>query len=353
MLKTAMVSQNKKGKGGAGARGNFWLHLKKPIFAVAPMSDVTDEPFRMMIAKYSRMGKAGGGPDVMWTEFISADGLCSIGKERLMHILKFTEKERPIVAQIFSANPAKIKEACEIIESLGFDGIDINMGCPDKSVEKQGAGAGLIKTPALAREIIRSAKAGVKNIPISVKTRIGYNKPEVEEWLSVILEEGVSALTVHARTRKELSDFPAQWSFVKKAVELRDKISPDTIILGNGDVKSLKEANEKVAETGADGVMIGRGLFGTPWFFDSELKEEPGPEKRLKIMLEHAKLFEKILSKDKPFDVMKKHFKAYVNGWEGARELRIKLMECDSSKDLEKVVEDYSLKDTCILKTKE
>ena len=316
---------------------NFWVKLKKPVFVIAPMANVTDVAFRSMFAKY-------GKPDVMWTEFVSADGLCSAGRKVLLNDLKFSKKEKPIVAQLFSAHPDKMREACGIVAKLGFDGIDINMGCPDRSIEKQGAGASMMKNPALAKEIIGAARAGVKDvgleIPVSVKTRIGYNKIDLS-WIEFLLEQKLPALTIHLRTRKEMSDFPAHWDLMPKIVELRNRISPETILIGNGDVISLADARQKVKESGCDRAMIGRGIFGNPWFFAGKTPAEIPVETRLKAMLEHAKLFDKQLGKVKNFANMKKHFKAYVSGWEGAKELRVKLMESDGLKEVEGIVKEY------------
>ncbi|HSE56561.1 MAG TPA: tRNA-dihydrouridine synthase family protein, partial [Candidatus Paceibacterota bacterium] len=193
---------------------NFWQELRKnkqPFFCVAPMADVTDAAFRRLIAKYSRHGEFGGGPDVFWTEFVSADGLMSQGREVLGRDLEYCEAERPIVAQLFSSNPEKMEGAARLCAELGFDGIDINMGCPDKTIEKQGAGAAMIKNPEQAQAVIRAAKRGAGNLPISVKTRVGYNTVQITEWIPLLLKENIAALTVHARTRKELSAVPAPW----------------------------------------------------------------------------------------------------------------------------------------------
>lgn len=305
------------------------------MFVIAPMANVTDVAFRSMFAKY-------GKPDVMWTEFVSADGLCSAGKQVLLRDLAFNEKiERPIVAQLFTGHPDKMFEASKLIEKLGFDGLDINMGCPDKSVEKQGSGAGHIKDPENAVAVIRSARKGAPNIPISVKTRIGYNKVEIDKWISVILKERVSALTVHLRTRKEMSDVPAHWDLMPQIVALRNEISPETILIGNGDVLSMEDAREKIRISGCDGAMIGRGIFGNPWFFSGKLVGEISPRERLEVMLEHAKAFDSMLGDVKNFAIMKKHFKAYVSGWDGAKELRIKLMESNNLSDVENIVMKY------------
>lgn len=304
------------------------------------MADVTDAAFRRIIAKRGR-------PDVFWTEFVSADGLCSPGRKVLLKDLMFTRKERPIVAQLFSSNPDKMREAARLVAKLGFDGIDINMGCPDKSIEKQGAGAAMMKNPENARAIIRAAKEEIalarKKIPVSVKTRIGYNKNEIATWIPQILEEGVAALTIHCRTRKEMSLVPARWEHVREVVALRDALAPETLILGNGDVKDIADARAKAAEFGADGVMLGRAIFGNPWLF-SELHTKDGKpfvptlEERLETLVEHAKLFKKLLGDVKSFAVMKKHFKAYVGGFDDAKELRIKLMECEDWKGMKREI---------------
>jgi nifR3 family TIM-barrel protein len=316
---------------------NFWQKLKKPIFVIAPMANVTDVAFRSMFAKY-------GKPDVMWTEFVSADGLCSPGRKVLLRDLEFSKKEKPIVAQLFSGHPDKMFEAAELVEKLGFDGLDINMGCPDRAVEKQGAGAGHIKDFDNSLEVIRAARRGAPNIPISIKTRIGYNKVEIDTWIVSLLKEKIPALTVHLRTRKEMSDVPAHWDLMPRIVALRNEISPETVLIGNGDVLSMEDAREKIRVSGCDGAMIGRGIFGNPWFFSGKLVANIPPHERLEVMLEHAKAFDKLLGNVKNFAIMKKHFKAYVSGWEGAKELRVKLMESNGLGDVEKIVKEY-LKD--------
>ncbi|NVN97010.1 tRNA-dihydrouridine synthase [Candidatus Nomurabacteria bacterium] len=316
----------------------FWEKLPKPFFCLAPMADVTDAAFRSMFAKY-------GKPNVTWTEFVSADGLVSEGRKVLKYDLLYIEKERPIVVQLFSSHPAKMREAAEYVAKLGFDGIDINMGCPDKSVEKQGAGAAMMKDMKKAGEIIEAVKNGVKdskkkNVSISVKTRIGYSKNQINEWIPFLLSQDIDALTIHARTRKEMSDVPARWEHVKEVVEIRNKMGVKTKIIGNGDVRSLEHGRELAKETGCDGVMIGRAVFGNPWIFSRGGKILTVKNK-LKVMLEHTKLYEKLLGKVKNFAVMKKHFKAYVNGFDGAKELRVKLMETHSYKEVEKIVKEF------------
>jgi len=317
---------------------NFWQKLPRPFFCLAPMADVTDPAFRRVIAKYGR-------PDVFWTEFVSADALCHPeGKKKVLPILKFSKKEKPIVAQLFTNHPDKLEEAARLIVKLGFDGLDLNFGCPDKSIEKSGSGAVLMRNSKLARELIVAAKRGVAGkIPVSVKTRLGYNQDELETWLPELLAEAPAAITIHARTRKEMSKVPARWGRIKRAVEIRNKLKSKTLIIGNGDVIDLADARKKAKESGADGVMFGRAIFGNPFLFNPK-KKEIKIEEKLKILLEHTKLFEKLCrppAGGKSFAVMKKHFKAYVTGWKGAKELRADLMAQNKAKNVEKVIKDY------------
>lgn len=302
--------------------------------ALAPMADVTDSAFRRIIAKY-------GKPDVMFTEFTSADGLALApeeGRKKLLKNLLYSESERPIVAQFFTSSPDNMRKAAELAVELGFDGVDINMGCPDRSIEKQGAGASLIKNPKLARKLIQAAKEGAQSLPVSVKTRTGFNRVELESWLPELLEEEPAAITIHARTKKEMSKVPAQWELVKRAVEIRNQHQGLTLILGNGDVTDLDEAKMRVEETDCDGVMFGRAIFGNPWLFAYSYELENSVEQRLKVLLEHSRLFEKLLGDTKNFAIMKKHFKAYVSGFDGASELRAKLMETNNASEVEKIV---------------
>lgn len=337
---------------------SFWNELPKPIVVLAPLANVTDAAFRRIIAKYSKHTRKDGsigGPDVFWTEFVSADGLMRAtpeGKEKLMADLMYSEEERPIVAQLFSSHPEYMEQAAKLCLELGFDGIDINMGCPDKTIEKQGCGSAMIKNPALACEIIRATKRGAGTLPVSVKTRIGYNKNELETWLPALLRENPAVITVHARTRKEMSKVPARWEHVREAVLLRDAIQNDvwqaenpgvdkTLIFGNGDVISLADAHSKAEETGADGIMLGRAIFGNPWLFNPEISVSHVPvAEKLRVMLEHTKLFEDILS-FKNFALMKKHYKAYVHDFDGAKELRAILMEKGTYAEIEEVVNGW------------
>jgi tRNA-dihydrouridine synthase len=360
---------------------NFWQDLPRPFFVLAPMADVTDAAFRYIITKY-------GKPDVLWTEFVSADGLYHTrelqrlpdSENPLMKDLVYGEGERPIVAQIFSSKPAMIEYASALVTELGFDGVDINMGCPDRSIEKQKAGAALMKDSALARELIRAAKRGTQGkIPVSVNTRVGYNKVELDTWLPELLAEEPATITVHARTRKEMSDVPARWEHVRDAVDLRNRQDVGTLIIGNGDVMTLEEGRQRIEESGADGVMIGRGIFGNPWLFaglsacrgeDRAQRPHPNPPlkegrevvplplpegevgrgweqnpttpEKLRVLTEHCHAFEELCG-HKSFSVMKKHFKAYVRNFDGAAELRVRLMECNSAEEVETVITKFKM----------
>jgi nifR3 family TIM-barrel protein len=346
------LRQRFQSKSGAGyvsmnpIRG-FWQQLAdekllhgETLSVVAPMADVTDVAFRTMLAQY-------GKPDVMWTEFVSADGLCSVGREVLQRDLEFTDIERPIVAQLFTSTPENMRKAAALCRELGFDGIDINMGCPDKSIEKQGAGAAHIKDWRVAQKVIRAAQEGAVDIPVSVKTRLGFNSIEYKTWLPKILECNIPVLTVHLRTRKEMSKVDAHWEIMGDVVKLVRDMTGDikdggTIIIGNGDIKSVREGKERAKSTGCDGVMVGRGIFGTPWFFNEEVFEKgKSVEERLRILIEHTKLYEEKLGDIKSFAIMKKHYKAYVHGFDGAKELRVELMECANAKEVEEKVKEF------------
>jgi len=309
----------------------FWEKLKKPIIVLAPMADVTDPAFRRIIAKY-------GKPDVTWTEFVSADGLMLGGRERLIRDLEYSETERPIVAQFFTAKPELMKEVAKLANELGFDGIDINMGCPDKAIERQGAGAASIKNPPLAKQIIQAAKEGAGELPVSVKTRLGFNKNELETWLPALLEAEPAVVTIHARTRKEMSKVEAHWDQIKRAVEIRDSLGSKTLIFGNGDVKDVEDALAKAKASGCDGVMLGRAIFGNPWLFGKHI---PTTKEKLEVLIEHTNLFHELLGDIKSFAIMKKHFKAYVTGWDGAKELRTTLMDAASAKEVEEILSAY------------
>lgn len=329
---------------GSCGMDTFWHRLKKPLMVLAPMEDVTDAAFRALIADV-------GKPDVFFTEFTSADGLVLAderGQEKLRKKLLYSEAQHPIVAQLFTSNPAHMEQAARMVADMGFDGVDINMGCPDRAVERSGCGSALIKTPDLARALIAAAKRGwcasrhtacaskactiETCAPVSVKTRIGYAKNELHTWLPALLAESPAVVTIHARTRNELSDVPARWEHVAEAVHIRDAVQSKTLIFGNGDVRDMRDAEEKAAHTKCDGVMLGRAIYGNPWLF-TRRTDAPTPREKIEALISHIEYFDALLGGVVAFAVMKKHFKAYISGWDGARELRARLMLVESSQE--------------------
>lgn len=297
------------------------------------MEDVTDAAFRRLITRF-------GKPHVLYTEFTSADGLVLApeeGKKALLKKLLYAPEERPIVVQLFSSVPERMEKAAMLCKELGFDGIDINMGCPDKAVEKSGCGAALIKNPENARALIRAAQKS--GLPVSVKTRLGYNADTLETWLPEILAENPVAVTIHARTRKEMSLVPARWERVKRAVEIRNELGSKAFIIGNGDVKDCADARAKAEETGCDGVMLGRAIYGNPWLYAAR-EIPPSPKERIEALKEHIRLFDELLGDTSNFATMKKHFKAYISGWDGAKDLRVRLMETSDAQQAMMVLKD-------------
>ena len=327
---------------------NFWSKLGRPFFILAPMANVTDWAFRKIVAKCGR-------PDVFYTEFLSCDGIV-YDKTRFEKELYFEKSEKPIVVQFFGSKPENFYKCAQLAVELGFDGIDINMGCPDRSVEKQGAGAALIKNPKLAKEIIKETKRGAGNLPVSIKTRLGYSKIETKDWVSTLLEMEPAALIIHGRTRKEMSSVPAHWNEIGLAAEIATgstssinlgqvgsrREGTKTLIVGNGDVVNLNDAKQKAKDYNLDGIMVGRGIFANPWFFNENIKiKEVKPIQRIELLMKHLDNFEKLWGNspvdgknpvpeqercEARFDTMKKFFKVYISGFDGAKELRTKLM---------------------------
>lgn len=325
-------------------KNNFWKDLKKPVFTLAPMEDVTDTVFREIVMSVSNPEYL----NVLFSEFTSTDGLChEIGGPRVKHRLQIIDSERAllkknnvkIVAQIWGTKPDKFYEATKLICKDGeFDGIDINMGCPVKKIVKQGGCSALINQPELAQEIIHATQEA-SNIPVSVKTRIGIKEAITENWISNLLETKPAVITIHGRTQKQQSDGLADWNEVKKAIPLRDQISPETLIHGNGDVYSIEEGLQKVNELGVDGVMIGRGIFHNPWFFNKSVTDKT-PEERLNLLWKHAKLFTQTWENYKNFAILKRFFKIYTSDFYGAANIRASLMETNSLDDVRNILEE-------------
>lgn len=310
---------------------NFWEDFKKPIHILAPMDGVTDTVFRQIVA-------STGKPDVFFTEFVSVDALLSEGKERALHTLKYTEAERPIVVQIWGTDPEKFYQVAQILSKMKFDGIDINMGCPDRNTMKYGACAALIKNPKLAKEIIAATVKEANGLPVSVKTRIGFDKIDTENWASTLLQTSISTLILHLRTVPEMSRVPAHWEEIGKVVKIRNKLKSKALIIGNGDIKTLKEARDKCKKYGIDGVMTGRGIFENVWFFNESVDiQKISPKEKINLLIRHLELFKKTWGGTRHFALMKKFVKCYVNNFNGAFAGREKLMR---TKSLDELIEE-------------
>ena len=316
---------------------NFWQELQKPILALAPMEDVTDTVFREVIRSVSEQDAL----HVLFTEFTSTDGLCNEkGREKVSTRLLVNASESllnkgtntKLVAQIWGSDPEKFLESAKFISSLGhFDGIDINMGCPVKKVVKKSCCSALINHPQLAKEIVLATKEGT-NLAVSVKTRIGFNSIITEDWIGQLLEVEPAAITVHGRTQKMMSTGLAMWDEIAKAVQLRDAKNSKTLILGNGDVDSYALAMSHVEQYGVDGVMIGTGIFKNPWLFNST-EPDINTELKLELLKKHISLYYSTWGTKGNFNVLKRFFKIYVNGYDGASSLRDQLMRTKSCEE--------------------
>lgn len=343
---------------------NFWQDLPAGFIGLSPMDGVTDHPFRVIQKKF-------GNPAVMYTEFTNVEGI-SHGATRLLHDFLYSEEQRPIVGQIFGHTPSDFRMVATILCQLGFDGVDINMGCPAKNVASLGCGAALIKTPDLAQEIIKETKAGVEDwvngktvndlalsdkikqgvneqstqilsqtdrqaIPVSVKTRIGYDAPVVETWIPTLLEVEPAAITLHGRTLKQQYSGLADWEKIAQAAEIVRQSS--TKIIGNGDVKNVSDAHEKVHKYGVDGILMGRAAMSNPWIFKDI---EPTLEERFAVAYEHAQLFEQTFQ-HKPnftFMPMRKHLSWYIKEFPGASECRQRLVRANNASEVKTILDE-------------
>ncbi|WP_028273938.1 tRNA dihydrouridine synthase [Atopococcus tabaci] len=313
---------------------NFWKELPKPFFILAPMEDVTDVVFRHVISE-------AGRPDVFFTEFTNTVSYCHPeGRNSVRGRLTFTEDEQPIVAHIWGDQPEYFREMSIGMAEEGFKGIDINMGCPVPNVATKGKGSGLIRRPEVAAEIIEAAKAG--GLPVSVKTRLGYTDVEEwRDWLTHLLKQDIVNLSIHLRTRKEMSKFDAHWEVIPEIKQLRDEIAPDTLLTINGDIPNRQVGMELVEKYGVDGVMIGRGVFTNPFAFEKEPREHTSKE-LLDLLRLHMDLFDKY-SEDVPrsFKPLRRFFKIYVRGIRGASGLRNDLMETETTDDVRSLVDEF------------
>ena len=327
---------------------NIWNELPKGFTVLAPMEGVTDVIFRQVVAK-------AGRPDLFFTEFTNVSSYASEkGRENALERLEVASTDQPIIAQIWGKNPEHFAELAGALEGLGFDGLDINMGCPDRHVNAAGGGAAMIRTPDLAVECYRHAKQAT-NLPVSIKTRLGYTYlDEFRTWLVTILKEQPVALTVHLRTRKEMSKVPAHYELIPEIAGIRKAFSPETRLVINGDIKDLKqvrELSEKYPQV--DGWMIGRGVFENPYCFTEHM---PSREELMGLLDYHLRLFDEkdaelrlkraralgegrdIEVRGLAFEPLKHYFKIYVSGFPGAAELRARMMECKNTEEVRRVL---------------
>ena len=366
---------------------NFWANLPQPIIGLAPMDGVTDAAFRLIVAQQGRA-------DISFTEFTSVGDICR-GPDRMLSSLLYHECERPAVAQLYGKDPDLFYQAAHIVCELGFDGLDVNMGCPSKNVASSGSGAGLIRTPDVAHAILRAARQGVADwangqslvdagikvartqfiqsmnvgragvpvvprrlLPVSVKTRLGYDSVIVERWISHLLEEQPAAITVHGRTLEQMYRGQADWDAIARAVQVAE--GTGTWLLGNGDVQSMQDVIRRVRDTGVQGVLVGRGALGSPWFFqrndtaralargEDDLEPQQGAsisvqveiEKRFGVMMEHARHFEAIFAVSH-FPRMRKHLGWYCKGFPHAASLRASMVRASSVLDVRGILEEF------------
>lgn len=357
--------------------------MPSPIIGLSPMDGVTDASFRLIAAKYGR-------PDIFMTEFTSVEGICA-GADGFIRDFAYSDAERPIIAQIYGRNPDHFYKVAHIVCELGFDGVDINMGCPAKNVAAKGCGAGLILNPSLALTLMRSVRRGIEDwvagqqladlslntavlqhiksismmrpsalatgprrpIPMSVKTRVGYDEIVVADWVSTLLEEKPAAISVHGRTLKQMYRGEADWQAIACAVEVAQ--GTDTLVLGNGDLKSMQQVVRRVRETGVDGVLLGRAALGNPWIFrdkqwakdvlrlpqntPTRVLEERivTHQERTDVLLEHSRHFQGLWG-EKRFPAMRKHLAWYCKGFHGAARWRSEMVRARSVRDVEDIV---------------
>lgn len=312
---------------------NVYSKLPKPFFVLAPMDDVTDTVFRQVIAD-------SAPPDLYITEFVNADGLQSPGREKLLKKLKFSPKERPIIAQLWGKDPENYYKTAKELVGMGFDGIDINMGCPDKTVVKNGCCIALVNDRGLAADIIAATREGAASLPVSVKTRLGLREVDFS-WHEFLLNKKLNALSIHGRTASQLSKVAADWHAIEHIRAMRDELSPATLIIGNGDVANRQQGQKLAEKHQLDGVMIGRGVFDDPFAFATQTPWTVYTrEQRIAMYRKHIKLFMKTWQKgERNIRTLNKFCKIYVSGFDGAKELREHLMTAQSGEELLRILD--------------
>lgn len=315
-------------------KANFWQELPRPFFILAPMEDVTDVVFRHVVQE-------AGAPDVFFTEFTNSDSFCHPdGLASVRGRLVFTGNEQPMVAHIWGDNPEHFRQMSVALAEMGFAGIDLNMGCPVPNVAERGKGSGLILRPEVAGELIQAAKAG--DLPVSVKTRLGFTElSEMQAWISHLLKQDIANLSVHLRTRKEMSKAAAHWELIPELVKLRDAIAPETLLTINGDIPDRKTGEELAEKYGVDGIMIGRGIFKNPYAFEKIPQEHSSQEllQLLRLQLDLQDQYQEQL----PRSIVGLHrfFKIYVKGFPGANDLRIRLMDTKSTAEVRQILDEF------------
>ena len=315
-------------------KDNFWRELPRPFFVLAPMEDVTDVVFRHVVSE-------AGRPDVFFTEFTNTESFCHPeGVHSVRGRLTFTEDEQPIVAHIWGDKPEHFREMSIGMAEMGFKGIDLNMGCPVANVATKGKGSGLILRPETAAEIIQASKAG--GLPVSVKTRLGYSEiDEWREWLKHVFKQDIANLSIHLRTRREMSKVDAHWELIGEIKQLRDEIAPDTLLTINGDIPDRKTGLELAEKHGIDGIMIGRGIFHNPYAFEKEPREHTSAE-LLDLLRLHLDLFDKYSQEEtRLFKPLRRFFKIYVRGIRGASELRHQLMSTNTTDEARELLDEF------------
>ena len=363
---------------------SFWQSLPRPIFGLAPMDGVTDAAFRHVVAEQ-------GPPDVMFTEFTHVTDVCR-GADATMTPLIYREGERPIVAQLYGKDPDLFYVATQVACELGFDGIDLNMGCPSRCVASSGSGAGLIRTPDLARAIIRAARQGIQDwaqghglaglglkssrlsliermnrtrgaggpavrrpVPLSIKTRLGCDDVVIDQWIGLLLDESPAAITIHGRTLAQMYRGEADWRAIARAAQAARGTS--TLILGNGDIRSLDEALRRIDGSGVHGVLVGRGTLGEPWFFREKeparrgrigldiaesrrsLHPEVSLQERFQTLLAHARAFENLFGPAR-FPHMRKHLGWYCKGFPHAAAMRARMVRMNGADEVAATLAD-------------
>jgi tRNA-dihydrouridine synthase len=316
---------------------NIYEKIKKKkghISALAPMEGVTDSVFRQILCEIGR-------PDLFFTEFLNVEGFCSKGREKVVHRLEFVKNERPIVIQLWGNVPEYYIETVKYIKTLKPEGIDINIGCSVRDVLSSGRCSALIKEPSLVKDIVEAVKQEAGNIPVSVKTRLGYDKVDLEDWVPFLLSLKLDLITMHGRISKEGYSTPSRWDDIAKCAKLRDEISPDTILIGNGDVKTHQQGLEYVKKFGVDGFMVARAILNNPWLYSARDVEEISLQERKDVLIKHLKLFEKTWDGNKPFNSQKKYIKAYISDFVGANEVRKILMDSNSVEEAIKIINNF------------